>query len=144
MSRFSDYLASAITPQMTLLEKFNALLKYLEEEDLRKSEIYPAMFLQYEFPYYSSNSVMANGFEPEENYVLDIKTVPVVLGSNEWGFYVLDRKSGQLAMETFGLPDSKNEFNEILGLYFNNDTTNKCFILLKSPSGKIYLTRVNA
>ena len=31
MSRFQDYLSSAITPQMTLLEKFNALIKFLKE-----------------------------------------------------------------------------------------------------------------
>ena len=31
MSKFKEYCASYITPQYTLLEKFNALLKYLEE-----------------------------------------------------------------------------------------------------------------
>lgn len=33
MSRFQDYLSSAITPQMTLLEKFNALIKFLKENN---------------------------------------------------------------------------------------------------------------
>lgn len=31
MEKFSEYLASFITPQMTLLEKFNAMCKYLNE-----------------------------------------------------------------------------------------------------------------
>ena len=31
MSKFDDYCSSFITPQYTLLEKFNALLKYLKE-----------------------------------------------------------------------------------------------------------------
>lgn len=31
--KFSEYLASFITPQMTLLEKFNAMCKYLKEND---------------------------------------------------------------------------------------------------------------
>ena len=39
MSKFTDYLASQITPQMTLLEKFNALLKYLEEIDEESKEL---------------------------------------------------------------------------------------------------------
>lgn len=30
--KFSEYLASFITPQMTLLEKFNAMCKFLSEE----------------------------------------------------------------------------------------------------------------
>lgn len=33
MSRFSDYLSSMITPQMTLLEKFNKLLEFLKENN---------------------------------------------------------------------------------------------------------------
>lgn len=33
MSRFSDYLASQITPQMTLLEKFNLMIKFLQENN---------------------------------------------------------------------------------------------------------------
>lgn len=33
MSKFTDYCSSAITPQMTLLEKFNALMKYLTENE---------------------------------------------------------------------------------------------------------------
>lgn len=33
MSRFSDYLSSQITPQMTLLEKFNVLIKFLKENN---------------------------------------------------------------------------------------------------------------
>lgn len=32
--KFSEYLASFITPQMTLLEKFNAMCKFLETHDL--------------------------------------------------------------------------------------------------------------
>ena len=40
MSKFSDYLASEITPQMTLLEKFNALLKFLKEHDYECSISY--------------------------------------------------------------------------------------------------------
>lgn len=38
--KFSDYLSSYITPQMTLLEKFNALLKYLNDESLYKNKLY--------------------------------------------------------------------------------------------------------
>lgn len=34
--KFSEYLASYITPQMTLLEKFNALCKFVEEQDVFK------------------------------------------------------------------------------------------------------------
>ena len=33
MNRFSQYLASAINPQYTLLEKFNYLCKYLQENE---------------------------------------------------------------------------------------------------------------
>ena len=39
--KFSEYLASYITPQMTLLEKFNALINFIEENKLfDKSGIY--------------------------------------------------------------------------------------------------------
>lgn len=34
MSKFSDYLASNITPQMTLLEKMNEILNYLKENEI--------------------------------------------------------------------------------------------------------------
>lgn len=37
--KFSEYLASSITPQMTLLEKFNALLQYVEELEERVSAL---------------------------------------------------------------------------------------------------------
>ena len=37
MSKFTDYLASAITPQYTLLEKFNALLEFLKNIDFENS-----------------------------------------------------------------------------------------------------------
>lgn len=41
---FSDYLASAITPQMTLLEKFNALLEYLKTYEYENAVLYTHTF----------------------------------------------------------------------------------------------------
>lgn len=38
--KFTDYEASFITPQMTLLEKFNAVLKFLEENDKTYTQLY--------------------------------------------------------------------------------------------------------
>lgn len=43
--KFSEYLASSITPQMTLLEKFNALLKFLENENLKYKHSIDLTFL---------------------------------------------------------------------------------------------------
>ena len=42
--KFSEYLASFITPQMTLLEKFNALCKYLDENEISKFYIHSIRF----------------------------------------------------------------------------------------------------
>lgn len=40
MSRFSDYEASAITPQFTLLKKLNAILKYLRLNAEQGTKLY--------------------------------------------------------------------------------------------------------
>lgn len=52
MSRFSDYLASQITPQMTLLEKFNLMIKFLKENNyisiFYSSEVYNPTKSSYE------------------------------------------------------------------------------------------------
>ena len=71
--KFSDYLASYITPQMTLLEKFNALLKYLEEKPelyIHRLSVLPSgATYPFEFSFidttnkeYSINDMKVNGF----------------------------------------------------------------------------------
>lgn len=65
--KFSEYLASHITPQMTLLEKFNALLKYLEEYDtLEFTKIYKHIFVLQDnslFEFYNNESKVSYTFE---------------------------------------------------------------------------------
>ena len=61
MSRFSDYLSSQITPQMTLLEKFNALIKFLKENNYI-SVFYSQENYNIQTESYQKEKVNLNGF----------------------------------------------------------------------------------
>lgn len=65
--KFSEYLASYITPQMTLLEKFNALLKYLkEDEKLDFTKMYKHIFVLQDdtlFEFYNNESKVSYTLE---------------------------------------------------------------------------------
>ena len=65
--KFSEYLASHITPQMTLLEKFNELLKYLKEYDtLDFTKIYRHIFILQDnslFEFYNNESKLFYSLE---------------------------------------------------------------------------------
>ena len=62
MSKFSDYLASQITPQMTLLEKFNLMIKFLKENNYI-SIFYSQENYNVQTESYLKSKVNLNGFE---------------------------------------------------------------------------------
>ena len=61
MSKFSDYLASQITPQMTLLEKFNLMIKFLQENNYI-SVFYSQENYNVQTESYQKEKVNLNGF----------------------------------------------------------------------------------
>lgn len=61
MSRFSDYLSSQITPQMTLLEKFNLMIKFLKENNYI-SVFYSQEKYNVQKESYQKEKVNLNGF----------------------------------------------------------------------------------
>ena len=61
MSRFSDYLSSQITPQMTLLEKFNLMIKFLQENNYI-SIFYSKENYNVQTESYQKEKVNLNGF----------------------------------------------------------------------------------
>ena len=61
MSRFSDYLSSQITPQMTLLEKFNLMIKFLQENNYI-SIFYSQENYNIQTESYQKEKVNLNGF----------------------------------------------------------------------------------
>ena len=61
MSKFSDYLASQITPQMTLLEKFNLMIKFLQENNYI-SVFYSQENYNLQTESYQKEKVNLNGF----------------------------------------------------------------------------------
>ena len=61
MSKFSDYLASQITPQMTLLEKFNLMIKFLQENNYI-SVFYSQEKYNIQTQSYQKEKVNLNGF----------------------------------------------------------------------------------
>lgn len=61
MSKFSDYLASQITPQMTLLEKFNLMIKFLQENNYI-SVFYSQENYNVQTQSYQKEKVNLNGF----------------------------------------------------------------------------------
>ena len=61
MSKFSDYLASQITPQMTLLEKFNLMIKFLQENNYI-SIFYSQENYNIQTESYQKEKVNLNGF----------------------------------------------------------------------------------
>lgn len=61
MSKFSDYLASQITPQMTLLEKFNLMIKFLQENNYI-SVFYSQENYNIQTQSYQKEKVNLNGF----------------------------------------------------------------------------------
>ena len=101
--KFSDYCASFITPQMTLLEKFNALIKYLEKEKVgEKLTLYKHNLV------IQDNGVNYN-FQIFSNYGKEINTASLFneLMQNYIAGYFIDYEFDFIKSVIYGyLPDS--------------------------------------
>ena len=70
--KFSEYLASFITPQMTLLEKFNALCKYLEEHNFFEGTVLYCHIINLDEEGNSTVKIISTRKEPYTNQIVDL------------------------------------------------------------------------
>ena len=111
MSKFTDYEASAITPQYTLLKKLNAILEYLREE--------PVFFLHkcsFKFSGLVNNFVVYFVSNSKEPFVFTESAGPGRLKVKGLLSYRLSSNSYFLSASNYNNPDEL-----ILGLHPMNN-----------------------
>ena len=104
--KFSEYLASYITPQMTLLEKFNALLKYIETHEFHEMENKPIAVEI--FTNFVSENINPETFEPDETQEFKGTLCPLEIFDNDGGKAQIN---SQIQYETF---NAEPWYNQII------------------------------
>lgn len=130
MNKFTDYCSSFITPQMTLLEKFNALLDYLKDFEIPEMDNKPIVVE--EFTNYVEGNINPLTYEPTEDKEFKGISCPLEIYDNENGQCKINT---QIQLETF--LDVVDWYEQIIAVY-QIGNSDYGFILLKSPNGKYY------
>lgn len=130
--RFSEYLSSFITPQMTLLEKFNALLKFLETHEFSEMENKPIAVNI--FTNFVTGNINPETFEPNEIQEFKGTLCPLEIFDNDGGKAQIN---SQIQYETF---NEETWYNQVIAVY-KIGASDTGYVLLKSKKGKYYFWR---